>query len=64
MKLVGNKTPVAGKEFKMITIRWPADTRVPVIHGRWQRLPDGRIQAIYAHDELVLCLSIAELLRS
>jgi len=63
MKLIGEKTPTQPGEFKTITICWPADTEVPTVHGKWQRLPDGRIQAVYDADELAVCLSIVELVR-
>lgn len=62
MKLIGEKTSTQPGEFKTITIRWPADTEVPTVHGKWQRLANGRIQAVYAPDELAICLKIAEII--
>ena len=40
-----------------LTLLWPGDTRAALPHGRWRRLPDGRIEATYnSQDELDLCL--------
>ena len=39
-----------------LTIRWPAGSKVPVIHGRWTRLVTGEIQADYTLPELELVL--------
>jgi len=63
MKLIGDKTSPQSEEFKTLTVCWPADSLIPTVHGKWQRLPDERIQAVYAPDELALCLAVAELLR-
>lgn len=63
MKLIGDKTPISNKTFKSITINWPSDTEMPTVHGKWQRMADGRIQAVYDTDELAVCLSIIELIR-
>lgn len=63
MKLIGQKTPTQAGEFKSITINWPANTEMPAVHGKWLRLSDGRIQAVYDTDELAVCLSIVELIR-
>ena len=62
MKLVGDgETPVR-PEFKSMTVRWPAVSKVPVIYGRWKRQPDGRIEAIYTASELAVCLMVAEII--
>jgi hypothetical protein len=63
MKLIGEKASTHSGEFKTITIRWPADTQMPVVHGKWQRLTDGRIQAVYDPLEFSICKSLLELLR-
>ena len=63
MKLIGEKASIQSGEFKTITIRWPADTEMPVIHGKWQRLVDGRIQAVYYPGEFAVCHSLLVLLR-
>lgn len=63
MKLIGDKTSPPPGEFTTLTVRWPAATRIPTVHGKWQRLSDGRIQAVYAPDEFALCIAVAELLR-
>lgn len=47
--------------FEIITIRWPAGSKMPTIRGKWQRLPDGRIEATYTRDELKQCLSLFDL---
>lgn len=40
-----------------VTIRWPADSKIGVIHGQWQRLPTGEIEATYQDAfELRNCL--------
>jgi hypothetical protein len=62
MKLIGENTTPAVGNFKSITLRWPANSKVPTIHGKWKRLKDGRIQAIYAPSELAICLMVAELI--
>lgn len=33
-------------------IRWPADTYIAVVHGTWQWLDDGRIEAEYTPEQL------------
>ena len=48
--------------WKTIKIRWPIDTKMPTIHGKWKRLPDGRIEATYTADELSKCLELYDLL--
>jgi hypothetical protein len=45
-------TPLPSDNFKTITIRWPAGSKMPTIRGKWKRLPDGRIEATYTRDEL------------
>lgn len=61
MKLVGDKK-TQPEEFKALTVRWPADSKMPAIRDRWQRFSDGRVQAVYAPSELAVCLMINELL--
>jgi hypothetical protein len=41
-----------------IEIRLPADSKFPTVKGRWQKLPDGRIEAGYNSYELAYCLSV------
>ncbi len=41
-----------------VTFIWPSDTRIGVVHGQWQRLPDGRIEATYTREELGIALAI------
>ncbi len=41
-----------------IEIRLPADSKFPTVKDRWQRLPDGRIEANYNSAELATCLSV------
>jgi hypothetical protein len=48
--------------FKTITIRWPVGSKIPAIRGKWKRLEDGRIEAIYTREELRICLEKYELL--
>ena len=41
-----------------LTLRFPADTRAATIEGKWQRLPNGTIEATYnAQDELAWSLT-------
>ena len=43
-----------------VTFIWPADTQVGLPAGRWRRLADGRIEAVYeSQQELGLCLMFA-----
>jgi hypothetical protein len=49
-------------DFKTITIRWKAGVNFPAIRNKWQRLPDGRIEATYTRDELAHCLEVFELI--
>lgn len=51
------------KPFKVITIRWPRDLKMPTPRGQWQRLEDGKIQASYTRDELRVCLEIFEAIK-
>jgi hypothetical protein len=62
MKLIGDNISTAAQPFKSITLRWPAHSRMPAVHGKWKRLADGRIQAVYDPDELALCLVVAEII--
>lgn len=43
----------------MITIIWPADSKIGVISEDWARLPDGRIKAQYTRAQLADVLAIA-----
>ena len=44
------------------TLIWPADTKAGLPAGRWRRLEDGRIEAVYeSQQELDLCLEFARL---
>ena len=49
--------------FKMVTILLPVGSKMPVIRGKWKRLPDGRIRARYTLDEYLQCLQLFELLK-
>ncbi len=65
MKLIGDGetlNPPAIPEFESMTVRWPVKSKVPVIHGRWKRQPDDRIEAIYTASELAVCLMIAAII--
>ncbi len=41
-----------------VTFIWPPDLQIAVVRGQWQRLPDGRIEAIYTREELGMALAI------
>ncbi len=62
MKLIGDTPVPNARSFKSITLRWPRNAKVPTIHGKWKRLPDGRIEAIYDPNELRICLMLAEII--
>lgn len=49
------------KRFNRITILLEQDSRMPTIHGKWQRLADGQIRAWYTPDELEQCKKLFEL---
>ena len=49
--------------FKTVQLLLPADSKMPVISGKWRRLPDGRIRARYSLDEYFQCLQMFELLK-
>lgn len=52
------KREAAGSGTWPHTLVWPADSKVPVIGGQWERLSDGRIMATYANrEELALVLA-------
>jgi len=38
--------------FAGVTLTLPANSQMPVPSGKWERLPDGRIQARYTFPEL------------
>ena len=45
-----------------VTFIWPTDTQVGLPAGRWRRLADGRIEAVYeSQEELSVCLEFARL---
>jgi hypothetical protein len=47
-----------------ITITWPADTPVAAVGNRWERLPDGSVQATYHDiDELRWCIELMQIAR-
>lgn len=48
------------KEFRLIVICWPGDSKFPTIPGKWERLPDRRILATYTRDELARCIRVFE----
>jgi hypothetical protein len=48
------------ENFKKIKIRWPNKPGISVISGKWHRLPDGRIEAIYTRQDLKIILGILE----
>jgi hypothetical protein len=62
MKLIGDKMTAQCDEFKVITIRWPVGSKIPVIRGKWKRLLDGSAQATYVPAELAVCLMLKDLL--
>lgn len=49
--------------FTMITIVLPVGSNMPVIPGKWERLPDGQIRARYTPDEYSRCLTVFEAIR-
>jgi hypothetical protein len=62
-----NQKPVileGGQPFKTITIRWKQGLKMPVIRGKWQRLDDERIQAVYTRDDLRVCLEVFEAIQN
>ena len=46
--------------FKTITIRWERGSKMPTMRGKWKRLSDGRILAMYTRAELAQCLEVCE----
>lgn len=50
------------ENFKKITIRWKKDSKIPTIGGKWRRMDDGRIEAMYTRDELAKCLEVYEVI--
>lgn len=46
--------------FRRVTIVLPVDSKMPVIDGKWTRLPNGNIRAWYSLDEYEKCLNVAE----
>lgn len=66
MRLINElPTPVIPDDFKQITIRWPGNkTGIPFPVGKWQRLPDGRIEARYTRQELELIYNLGLLISS
>jgi hypothetical protein len=49
------------RSFNRVTILLPADSKMPTMRGKWQRLADGRIRAWYTPDELEQCEKLFEL---
>lgn len=47
--------------FNRVTIVLTAGSKMPVISGKWKRLPNGCIRAWYTLDEYEKCLSLFEL---
>jgi len=47
--------------FNRVTILLEAGSKMPIIHGKWNRLPDGKIRAWYSPDEYEKCLWLFEL---
>jgi len=41
-----------------ITLRLPKGCPLPTVHGRWERLDTGEIEAEYMEEELRVCLGI------
>jgi hypothetical protein len=41
-----------------LTILWPANTHVPMIHDKYRRLSSGEWEARYTHEELELCVGM------
>jgi len=50
--------------FKIITIVLESGSKMPTIHGKWERLPDGRVRARYTPDEYELCMQVFEATRA
>jgi len=40
-----------------ITVALPGDTKLPLIEGQWERLPDGTISATFTPEQAEICLS-------
>jgi hypothetical protein len=59
--LISDDIVDGGHAFETITIRWPADTKIPTVRDQWQRLPDGRIEATYTRVELEICFKVFDL---
>jgi leucyl-tRNA synthetase len=51
---------MAAVELRQVTLCLPADTLLPVPHGRWRRLDDGAILATYGPEELELALLLGK----
>ena len=47
--------------FNRVTVLLEAGSKMPVIQGKWKRLPDGQIRAWYSLDEYEECLGLFEL---
>lgn len=60
--LVGDDKDDPLPAFRSITVRWKAGAAMPTIRGKWKRLPDGRIEALYTADELSKCIALCDLL--
>lgn len=44
----------------ILTLRLPADSRLPVVHGQWRRVDSGEILATYSEEQLAVALRIVE----
>lgn len=51
------------KRINRITILLPADSHMPTIRGKWQRLADSRIRAWYTPAELERCHELLQSLK-
>lgn len=51
------------KRITRITIVLPAESKMPTIRGKWQRLADGKIRAWYTPDEHEQCKKIFQSLQ-
>ena len=61
--LISRKKSRPKRSFRMVTILLPIGSKMPVIPGKWNRLPDGRIRARYTLDEYARCLELFEVIR-
>ena len=57
------QTKIRKRTFNVITVVLSANSQMPVIRGKWERLQSGRIRARYTPDEYAQCLKLLEVIR-